>query len=73
MITGYGCSHSADGGHPDVASGWSVSRGTAAPTPTGWGFTVDVGLSVHVVRHVLTTADEAVIREITEDTTAPGV
>ncbi|MFF8103366.1 GNAT family N-acetyltransferase [Streptomyces sp. NPDC016640] len=53
--------------------GWTVSRGTADPTPTAWGFTVDVGLPGHVVRHVLTTADEAVIRKITEDATAPGV
>ncbi|MFC8519738.1 GNAT family N-acetyltransferase [Streptomyces sp. NPDC057257] len=54
-------------------SGWSVSRGAADPAATAWGFTIDVGLPGHVVRHVLTTADDAAIRKITEDTTAPGV
>ncbi|CAM5537267.1 hypothetical protein GCM10010261_02860 [Streptomyces pilosus] len=54
-------------------SGWSLSRGTAEPVPTTWGFTIDVGLPGHVARHVLTAADEAAVRKITESTTAPGV
>ncbi|MFE1289737.1 hypothetical protein [Streptomyces sp. NPDC058751] len=53
--------------------GWTVSRGTAEPVPAAWGFTVDVGLPGHVVRHALSAADEAAVREITENTAAPGV
>ncbi|WP_026248640.1 GNAT family N-acetyltransferase [Streptomyces sp. LaPpAH-108] len=53
--------------------GWTVSRGAADPTPTSWGFSVDVGLPGHVVRHVLSAADEATVRKITENPTAPGV
>ncbi|MFG2296423.1 GNAT family N-acetyltransferase [Streptomyces sp. NPDC048603] len=53
--------------------GWSASRGAAEPVPSAWGFTVDVGLSGHVMRHVLHSADEAVVRKITEHVTAPGV
>lgn len=53
--------------------GWTVSRGAADPALQPWGFTVDVGMPGHVVRHVLPTADEAAIRKITESTTAAGV
>ena len=53
--------------------GWAVSRGAAEPAPSPWGFTIDVGLSQHVMRHVLTTADEPTVRKITEDATAPNV
>lgn len=53
--------------------GWTVSRGAADPVPTPWGFTVDVGLPGHVVRHVLSAADETAVRKITENTAAPGV
>ncbi|WP_329241508.1 GNAT family N-acetyltransferase [Streptomyces sp. NBC_01478] len=53
--------------------GWAVSRGAAEPAPCAWGFTIDVGLPRHVMRHVLTTVDEATVRKITEDATAPGV
>ncbi|WP_406449056.1 GNAT family N-acetyltransferase [Streptomyces sp. NBC_01622] len=53
--------------------GWAVSRGAAEPAPSPWGFTIDVGLSKHVMRHVLTTADEPTVRKITEDATAPNV
>lgn len=53
--------------------GWTVSRGAADPVPEPWGYTVDVGLPGHVMRHVLTDAGEAVVRKITENTTAPGV
>jgi GNAT superfamily N-acetyltransferase len=53
--------------------GWAASRGAAEPAPRPWGFTIDVGLSGHVERHVLPTADEATVRKITENVTAPGV
>ncbi|WAL69145.1 GNAT family N-acetyltransferase [Amycolatopsis cynarae] len=53
--------------------GWAVSRGAADPVPAPWGFTVDVGLPGHVLRHVLSAADETAARKITESTTAPGV
>ncbi|MDV9176938.1 GNAT family N-acetyltransferase [Streptomyces sp. W16] len=53
--------------------GWAVSRGAAEPVPSPWGFTIDVGLPQHVMRHVLTTADETTVRKITENATAPAV
>lgn len=53
--------------------GWALSRGVAEPAASPWGFTIDVGLPAHVMRHVLTTADEATVRKITENTTVPGV
>jgi GNAT superfamily N-acetyltransferase len=53
--------------------GWVVSRCAAEPVASAWGFTVDVGLPGHVMRHVLHTADEATVRKITEHATAPGV
>ncbi|MFE5540482.1 GNAT family N-acetyltransferase [Streptomyces sp. NPDC056519] len=53
--------------------GWSASRGAAQPVPSAWGFTIDVGLHGHVMRHVLHAADEATVHEITERSTAPGV
>ncbi|MFE2145320.1 GNAT family N-acetyltransferase [Streptomyces sp. NPDC059456] len=52
--------------------GWVVSRGAAPPVAEPWGFTVDVGLSGHVTRHVLADADEALVRKLTETATAPG-
>ncbi|MFF1380071.1 GNAT family N-acetyltransferase [Streptomyces sp. NPDC058308] len=52
--------------------GWVVSRGAAPPVVEPWGFTVDVGLSGHVTRHVLTDADESLVRKLTETVTAPG-
>ncbi|MEV0738662.1 GNAT family N-acetyltransferase [Streptomyces sp. NPDC050549] len=55
------------------ADGWALSRGAAEPAPCSWGFTIDVGLPRHVMRHVLTTADEPTVREITENATAPDV
>ncbi|MER6779487.1 MULTISPECIES: GNAT family N-acetyltransferase [unclassified Streptomyces] len=53
--------------------GWSASRGAAEPAPSAWGFTIDVGLHGHVMRHVLHSADEATVRGITGSATAPGV
>ncbi|MDX3539178.1 GNAT family N-acetyltransferase [Streptomyces sp. MB09-01] len=41
--------------------------------PRTWGFTIDVGLPGHVMRHVLHSADEATVRKVTEHATAPGV
>ncbi|MEV6001445.1 GNAT family N-acetyltransferase [Streptomyces griseomycini] len=58
---------------PAWVHGWSVSRGAAQPVSRAWGFTIDVGLPGHVVRHVLPAADEATVHKITESATAPGV
>ncbi|QEU93490.1 GNAT family N-acetyltransferase [Streptomyces kanamyceticus] len=52
--------------------GWVVSRGAAVPVVEPWGFTVDVGLSGHVTRHVMADADEPLVRKLTETVTAPG-
>ncbi|MFJ3876780.1 GNAT family N-acetyltransferase [Streptomyces sp. NPDC090077] len=52
--------------------GWTVSRGAAEPVPTPGGFSIDVGLPGHVVRHVLPAADEAAVRRITGGPAAPG-
>ncbi|MER5479329.1 GNAT family N-acetyltransferase [Streptomyces sp. NPDC002734] len=52
--------------------GWAVSRGAAPPVGEPWGFTVDVGLSGHVTRHVLSDADESLVRKLTETAVAPG-
>ncbi|MFE6847325.1 GNAT family N-acetyltransferase [Streptomyces sp. NPDC057686] len=41
--------------------------------PRTWGFTIDVGLPGHVVRHVLHSADEATVHKVTEHATAPGI
>ncbi|MFE2474949.1 GNAT family N-acetyltransferase [Streptomyces sp. NPDC059389] len=53
--------------------GWSASRGAAEPDSSAWGFTIDVGLHGHVMRHVLHSADESTVRAVTGDATAPGV
>jgi GNAT superfamily N-acetyltransferase len=37
-----------------------------------WGFTIDVGLPGHVMRHVVHSADEATVRRIIARTTTPG-
>lgn len=50
--------------------GWVVSRGAAEPTREPWGFTVQVGLSREVARHVLTAADEATVRKLAENSPA---
>ncbi|WP_166024432.1 GNAT family N-acetyltransferase [Streptomyces chilikensis] len=52
--------------------GWAVSRGAAPPVAEPWGFTVDVGLAGQLTRHVLTDADEALVRGLTGTATAPG-
>ncbi|MET9597598.1 GNAT family N-acetyltransferase [Streptomyces sp. NPDC006459] len=53
--------------------GWTLSRGAAEPVRRAWGFTIDVGLAGHVMRHVLHSADEATVRRVTGHATAPGV
>ncbi|MFJ8888870.1 GNAT family N-acetyltransferase [Streptomyces sp. NPDC102402] len=53
--------------------GWALSRGTTAPSSMPWGFTVTIGLPGHAMSHVLPTADEATVRELTGSTTGPGV
>ncbi|MEU3526385.1 GNAT family N-acetyltransferase [Streptomyces sp. NPDC038707] len=53
--------------------GWVVSRGAAPPTPQPWGFTVDVGSPREVARHVVAADDEATVRKLADDTTAPGI
>lgn len=53
--------------------GWAASRGAAEPVPCPWGFTIDVGRPQQVMRHVLTHADEATVRKITENATAAGI
>ncbi|MFE4454466.1 GNAT family N-acetyltransferase [Streptomyces sp. NPDC056796] len=55
------------------AHGWALSRGAGEPRPTPWGFTVTIGLPGNVMSHVLPTADEATVRELTGRTTGPGV
>ncbi|WEO97433.1 GNAT family N-acetyltransferase [Streptomyces sp. FXJ1.172] len=50
--------------------GWVVSRGAAEPTREPWGFTVQVGLSKEVARHVLTAADGATVRKLAESSVA---
>ncbi|WKX70904.1 GNAT family N-acetyltransferase [Streptomyces sp. XD-27] len=52
--------------------GWVVSRGAAPPVVEPWGFTFEVGLTGQVTRHVLTDADEPLIRKLTETVTAPN-
>ncbi|MEU9027147.1 GNAT family N-acetyltransferase [Streptomyces sp. NPDC048383] len=41
--------------------------------PHAWGYTVDVGLTGHVMRHVLHSADEATVRGLSEHATVPGI
>ncbi|WP_327113345.1 GNAT family N-acetyltransferase [Streptomyces sp. NBC_01341] len=53
--------------------GWALSRGAVEPAALPWGFTVPIGLPGHVMSHVLPTADEATVRELTGSTTGPGI
>ncbi|OQD52237.1 GNAT family N-acetyltransferase [Streptomyces phaeoluteigriseus] len=57
--------------------GWVVSRGAAPPVREPWGFTVDVGQSAHVSRHVLAAVgdgvEEQTVRKIADGVTATGV
>ncbi|MFD0276050.1 GNAT family N-acetyltransferase [Kitasatospora sp. NPDC127111] len=40
--------------------GWIVSRSAAPPVVEPWGYTIDVGVSGHVTRHVLDATGDAV-------------
>ncbi|MFJ9062134.1 GNAT family N-acetyltransferase [Streptomyces sp. NPDC102409] len=53
--------------------GWALSRGAGEPSPEPWGFTVTIGLPGHPVSHVLPSADEATVRELTAGASGPGV
>ncbi|WP_030194885.1 GNAT family N-acetyltransferase [Streptomyces sp. NRRL S-87] len=44
--------------------GWTVSRGAADPVEEPWGWTVAVGLSKEVARHVLPLPEEADVRAL---------
>ncbi|QMU66973.1 GNAT family N-acetyltransferase [Streptacidiphilus sp. P02-A3a] len=52
-------------------NGWARSRGTASPVPVPWGLRVEVGLPDQVVRHVLPQADEARVRAMAAQVSAP--
>ncbi|WP_405527537.1 GNAT family N-acetyltransferase [Streptomyces avidinii] len=52
--------------------GWVVSRGSSDPIDEPWGWTIDVGQSKHVARHVLPEPSEADVRKIVAATSAPG-
>lgn len=57
--------------------GWVVSRGAAPPQREPWGFTVDVGLTAQVSRHVFEAlgddVDETVVRKVADGVTGAGV
>ncbi|MEU0136698.1 GNAT family N-acetyltransferase [Streptomyces sp. NPDC006296] len=53
--------------------GWARSRGAGEPRPRPWGFTVTIGTPGNVMSHVLPTADEATVRELTSGAAGPGV
>ncbi|MFD7418189.1 GNAT family N-acetyltransferase, partial [Kitasatospora purpeofusca] len=52
--------------------GWVVSRGAAEPVDEPWGWTVDVGQSAQVARHVLPEPTEPDVRKLVAATSAPG-
>ncbi|MCY0937725.1 GNAT family N-acetyltransferase [Streptomyces sp. H34-S4] len=52
--------------------GWVVSRGGSDPIDEPWGWTIDVGQSKHVARHVLPEPSEADVRKIVAATSASG-
>lgn len=57
--------------------GWIVSRGAAPPMTEPWGWTIDVGASGHVTRHVFGATgedvDETAVRKVTGGVTGTGV
>ncbi|MBD0746965.1 GNAT family N-acetyltransferase [Streptomyces sp. CBMA152] len=61
---------------PDIVAawikGWVVSRGAAEPVAEPWGWTIDVGQTKHVSRHVVPEPDEPTVRKLVEATTAPA-
>ncbi|MFI6843541.1 GNAT family N-acetyltransferase [Kitasatospora sp. NBC_00085] len=56
--------------------GWVVSRLAAPPVVEPWGYTVDVGVTGHVTRHVLDATGDAVreadVRKVAGDVRAEG-
>jgi GNAT superfamily N-acetyltransferase len=50
---------------------WVVSRGAADPTGESWGWTIDVGQSRQVRRHVLPEPDETAVRKVADGTSVP--
>ncbi|MFD9986248.1 GNAT family N-acetyltransferase, partial [Streptomyces massasporeus] len=57
--------------------GWVVSRGAAPPLAEPWGWTIDMGMSGHVTRHVFGATgeglDEATVRKVAGAVTGEGV
>ncbi|MFE6284561.1 GNAT family N-acetyltransferase [Streptomyces sp. NPDC057877] len=56
--------------------GWVVSRGAAPPQVEPWGWTIDVGQTEHVTRHVLAATDdvqEETVRKVAASVTGTGV
>ncbi|MFJ6128475.1 GNAT family N-acetyltransferase [Streptomyces griseoviridis] len=57
--------------------GWTVSRGAAEPVAESWGWTIDVGQTEHVRRHVVGAVnddvEEAVVRTVADGVTGYGV
>ncbi|MFJ9947655.1 GNAT family N-acetyltransferase [Kitasatospora sp. NPDC091207] len=57
--------------------GWVVSRSAAPPVVEPWGYTVDVGITGQVTRHVLDATGDAVreadVRKVAGAVRAPGV
>ncbi|PYC69059.1 GNAT family N-acetyltransferase [Streptomyces tateyamensis] len=52
--------------------GWVVSRGAADPVAQPWGWTIDVGQTGQLARHVLPEPTEQVVRALAAGTSAPG-
>ncbi|MEU5218910.1 GNAT family N-acetyltransferase [Streptomyces sp. NPDC020807] len=52
-------------------AGWTVSRGTPAAVVEPWGFSVQVGLPRHVLRHVLPAPDAATVGALCARLTEP--
>ncbi|MGW4808984.1 GNAT family N-acetyltransferase [Kitasatospora sp. NPDC004272] len=52
-------------------SGWAVSRGAADPVPEPWGWSIDVGQTRQLRRHVLPEPAEEEVRTLAGSTTAP--
>ncbi|WP_327700327.1 GNAT family N-acetyltransferase [Streptomyces sp. NBC_00459] len=57
--------------------GWVVSRGASPPLAEPWGYTIDVGTSEHVTRHVLDAVNDGVeertVRKVAGAVTGAGV
>ncbi|GAA2714618.1 MULTISPECIES: GNAT family N-acetyltransferase [Streptomyces] len=51
--------------------GWVVSRGAADPVEEPWGWSIDVGQTRHVWRHVVPEPNEMTVRKLADGTSAP--